>query len=160
VGILAARVYELGGDEPGGRWLVDRVWPRGVSRSSLRLDGWARDAAPSDELRRWFGHDPGRWAEFRRRYLEELDAAPDGWGPLLDAARTSDVLLLYATRDHAHNNAVVLRDYLASKLAPPDVDDEVGDPVCWLNRVCPECGRFAEDPTSDTCRYCGSPLPS
>jgi len=160
LGILAARVYELHGDEPGARWLVDRIWPRGISRSSLELDGWAREAAPSDELRRWFGHDPSRWAEFRRRYIEELDASPDRWSPLLEAARASDLLLLYAARDPEHNNAVVLRDYLSSKLRPLAVDETIGDPVCWLNRVCPECGRFAEDPTSEACRYCGSPLPS
>ena len=109
--ILLARAYD---DDlpPGRRFLVDRVWPRGVSKEDLHLDGWLKDAAPSTELRRWFGHDPGRWAEFRRRYTEELEAAPEHWQPLVEAARTGDVVLLFGAKDTEHNNAVVLRDHL------------------------------------------------
>ncbi len=110
--IRIVRVHELDPGVPGTRFLVDRLWPRGISRESLALDGWLRDAAPSDELRRWFGHDPARWEEFRRRYVAELDAHPETWAPLRAAAETGDVVLLHAARDREHNNAVVLRDHL------------------------------------------------
>ena len=110
--IRIVRVYELDPGDTGARFLVDRVWPRGVARDALALDGWLREAAPSDELRRWFGHDPARWAEFRRRYAAELDACPSAWRPLADALATGDVTLLYSARDTEHNSAVVLRDHL------------------------------------------------
>lgn len=87
-----------------------------MKKEALRLDAWIKDVAPSTELRKWFGHDPGKWAEFRRRYTAELDADPQAWQPLVDAARTSDVTLLYSSRDQEHNNAVVLRDYLTERL--------------------------------------------
>ncbi len=118
--IRLVRVYELQPSDCGARWLVDRRWPRGVSRDALRLTGWAREAAPSEELRRWFGHDPHRWEEFRRRYIAELDESPDAWRPLRDAAQCGDLLLLYAARDRTHNNAVVLRDYLRDRLTLHD----------------------------------------
>lgn len=121
--IRVVRVYERGVDDRGSQWLVDRLWPRGVKRDSLQLAGWAREAAPSDELRRWFGHDPSRWEEFRRRYVEELDANPAAWRPLLGAARDGDLLLLYAARDRDRNNAVVLRDYLLTKLSRIGADE-------------------------------------
>ena len=109
--ILLARAYD---DDlpPGRRFLVDRVWPRGVTKEKLGPTTWLRDAAPSTELRRWFGHDPERWAEFRRRYTEELEAAPEHWQPLVEAARAGDVVLLFGAKDTEHNNAVVLRDHL------------------------------------------------
>jgi uncharacterized protein YeaO (DUF488 family) len=125
--IRAVRVYELGVADRGSRWLVDRRWPRGVKRDSLQLAGWAREAAPSDELRRWFGHDPSRWEEFRRRCVEELDANPAAWRPLLDAARDGNHFLLYAARDRDRNNAVVLRDYLLAKLSHTSVDEGATD---------------------------------
>lgn len=109
--IRIRRVY----DDPPGEgmvFLVDRVWPRGVRKDDLRLDGWLRDVAPSDELRRWFGHRPERFAEFAERYRAELDAARDALRPLLDAAEKGPVTLLYSARDTEHNQAVVLRDYL------------------------------------------------
>ena len=112
--ITLARVYD---EDPGGgapRYLVDRLWPRGVRRDALRLTGWLPDVAPSAELRRWFGHDPDRWAEFRRRYLAELDGRPDAWRPLVDALVAGDVTLRYGARDTEHNNAVVLRDRLVA----------------------------------------------
>ena len=101
---------------PGRRYLVDRLWPRGVGKDTLALDGWLREVAPSDELRRWFGHDVARWPEFRRRYLAELAGADDAVRPLLAAAREGDVTLLYAARDPEHNNAVVLREHLLGRL--------------------------------------------
>ena len=120
--IEVARAYDA--PPPGGarRFLVDRLWPRGVGREGLALDGWLRDVAPSDDLRRWFGHDPQRWAEFRRRYAAELESNPAAWAPLLEAARAGDVVLLYGARDPERNNAVVLRDHLRGHLGgtPPD----------------------------------------
>jgi len=117
--IRIVRVHELDPGVPGARFLVNRLWPRGVARDALELDGWLRDAAPSDELRRWFGHDPARWAEFRRRYVAELDASPETWAPLRAAAAEGDVVLLYAARDREHNNAVVLRDHLEQAIGAP-----------------------------------------
>jgi len=110
--IRVARVYDRDGIPEGRRFLVERLWPRGVRRADLHLEDWLPDVAPSTELRRWFGHDPQRWAEFRRRYTAELDAAPAAWQPLLDAARTDPVVLLFSARDREHNNAVALRDHL------------------------------------------------
>lgn len=115
--IRLSRVYDHEPD-PGSRsYLVDRVWPRGVRRDDLEPADWAKDVAPSPELRKWFGHDPERWEEFRRRYFAELDARPQVWRPLLDAARSGTLTLLYGARDRDHNNAVALRDYLAARLA-------------------------------------------
>src|SRR5690242_1479296 len=85
--IRLRRAYEPPGPDDGQRVLVDRLWRRGVTKASLRLDAWMRDVAPSDELRRWFGHDPARWQEFARRYRRELASNPDALVPLLDAAR-------------------------------------------------------------------------
>jgi uncharacterized protein YeaO (DUF488 family) len=114
--ITLARVY--GHDRPadGATFLVERLWPRGIRKDSLHLDAWYRDAGPTHELRKWFGHDPSRWEEFRRRYFAELDARPQDWQPLLLAAQAGDVTLLYSSRDEEHNNAVALRDYLLARL--------------------------------------------
>jgi uncharacterized protein YeaO (DUF488 family) len=110
--IMVKRVYELPGRDDGARFLVDRLWPRGVKRETLRLEGWYKEAAPSAALRRWFGHDPKKWKVFRERYRAELADQPVVWRPLLEAARRGDVTLLYAARDLEHNNAVVLAEFL------------------------------------------------
>lgn len=94
------------------RLLVDRLWPRGLKKETSRIDQWLKDVAPSDGLRQWFGHDPGRWQGFRERYFCELDAKPEAIRPIVEAARMRPVTLLYAARDPDHNNAVALRDYL------------------------------------------------
>jgi uncharacterized protein YeaO (DUF488 family) len=109
------RVYETG-SESGRRYLVERLWPRGMRKEALRLDAWLRDVAPGDRLRRWFGHDPAKWNEFQRRYFAELDANPSAWDPLAQAARRGRLILLYSARDTAHNNAVALKAYLESRL--------------------------------------------
>jgi uncharacterized protein YeaO (DUF488 family) len=114
--IRAVQVRDLQADEPGERHLVDRLWPRGVRKDTLDLADWNREVAPSDELRRWFGHDPDRWSEFHRRYTAELDARPESWQPLLEVATRGDLLLLFGAGDRSHNNAVVLRDYLEQHL--------------------------------------------
>lgn len=98
-------------------FLVDGIWPRGVRKADLQLDGWVKDAAPSADLRRWFGHDANRWPEFRARYRAELDQrGGSALAPLVDAVREGPVTLLYATADTEHNNAVVLREHLLERL--------------------------------------------
>jgi uncharacterized protein YeaO (DUF488 family) len=114
--IHLARVHDADDDGTGPRFLVERLWPRGVRRADLRFTAWLRDVAPSDELRRWFGHEPDRWDEFRRRYSAELDGRPEAWAPLREAAVKGDVTLLYSSRDVEYNNAVALRDYLRSQI--------------------------------------------
>lgn len=114
--IQVKRVYESPTKEDGARFLVDRLWPRGLKKEALQLQGWVKETAPSDALRRWFGHDPKKWAEFQRRYFAELECRPETWKPLLGAARKGVVTLLYSAKDSKHNNAVALRDYLLAKL--------------------------------------------
>lgn len=109
------RVYDPPSREDGQRFLVDRLWPRGVARDALALDGWLRDVAPSDALRRKFGHDPARWEEFVRAYHAELDARPEAWRPILDALGRGSVTLLYAARDRKHNNARALVRFLEQR---------------------------------------------
>jgi uncharacterized protein YeaO (DUF488 family) len=113
--IRVKRVYEPPEAADGRRFLVERLWPRGLRKAALPLDGWLKDVAPSAELRRWFGHDPARWPEFRRRYAAELDADPEAWRPLLAADRQGTVTLLFSARDTEHNNAVALKDYLEAR---------------------------------------------
>jgi len=117
------RVYEdRKGSRSEYRVLVDRLWPRGLAKSELRIDEWAKDLAPSTELRRWYGHDPERFGEFSRRYLEELRRrpAPGAASTLLDAAaHRSEVVLLTATKDVEHSGAVVLAGYLRRRRPRP-----------------------------------------
>ncbi len=110
--IKTERVYGHLEDDGTARFLVERLWPRGIKKEALQIDGWLKDVAPSTELRQWFGHDPAKWDEFRKRYFAELDANRDAWQPLLDAARRADVTLLYSAHDTEHNNAEALREYL------------------------------------------------
>ena len=117
VRIGVARAYEPPGDDDGSRYLVDRVWPRGIRKDALRIEQWLRDVAPSNELRRWFGHDPQRWDDFVERYRAELDANRAAWEPLLEAASQGPITLVYGARDPEHNQAVALRDYLERKLS-------------------------------------------
>ena len=111
--IAIKRIYEPASPGDGRRILVDRLWPRGVSRASAHLDGWMKDVAPSTELRRWFDHRPERWPEFRRRYIDELKTNPDA-RTLFEMAATEPVTLLYAAGDTTHNEAVVLAEHLST----------------------------------------------
>lgn len=116
--IVIKRVYEDAATSDGTRALVDRLWPRGVSKDKAALDEWCKDVAPSDELRKWFDHDPDKWKEFQKRFRTELDANEDGWKPLLAMAHKHKKLtLLFAARDEEHNNAVVLKEYLEKQLS-------------------------------------------
>lgn len=113
--IWLRRAYDPVGRNDGQRILVDRVWPRGVSKEQAQLDEWLADVAPSPELRRWFGHDPERWEEFRRRYREELVAQGETVAHLLDRVRRGRVTLVFGARDEQRNNAVVLREHLEDR---------------------------------------------
>jgi uncharacterized protein YeaO (DUF488 family) len=114
--ITVKRVYEPFDAQDGTRFLVERLWPRGMKKDSLHIDGWLKDVAPSSALRRWFGHDPAKWDEFRRRYAAELDRQPAAWQPILEAAHCGAVTLLYSAHDTEHNNAVALKAYLEQQL--------------------------------------------
>jgi len=100
----------------GKRFLVDRLWPRGVRRDDLRLAGWCKEAAPTHDLRRWFDHRLERWMEFREEYRIQLEETPATWKPLLDAARDGDVVLLFSARDRDYNQAAVLKEFLDERL--------------------------------------------
>ena len=113
--ICIKRTYEPRARGDGRRILVERLWPRGMKKEDLHADAWMKDVAPSTELRQWFGHQVERWAEFRRRYQQELNAKPDAWAPLLEASKRGTVTLLYSAHDVEHNGAVVLRDYLIGR---------------------------------------------
>lgn len=106
--VHARRIYEPAAPGDGYRVLIDHVWPRGVSRDRAQLDEWARELAPSDELRKWFGHVPERFEEFRRRYRRELSGQAELIDKLRDRARNGRVTIVYAARDEQHNNAVVV----------------------------------------------------
>ncbi|TWI04543.1 uncharacterized protein YeaO (DUF488 family) [Luteimonas cucumeris] len=106
------RAYEPASGDDGMRLLVDRVWPRGVSRQKIAVQGWLKEIAPSTALRTWFGHDPARWDEFRRRYAHELDANPDAVDELRGWLKRGRVTLVYGARDTEHNQAVALREYV------------------------------------------------
>jgi uncharacterized protein YeaO (DUF488 family) len=114
--IQLRRVYESPGMNDGYRVLVDRVWPRGVSKEAARVDAWNKDVAPSTRLRQWFGHDPGKWGEFKKRYWQELHANRAGVAPLLERARAGRVTLVFGAKDAEHSNAAALREYLMKEL--------------------------------------------
>ena len=114
------RVYEQAADEDGVRILVDRLWPRGVSKERAALSGWLKDVAPSPDLRRWWHHDPDRFEDFARRYRTELDDNP-ALGDLLSIVREHDrTTLVYAAKDPAVNHALILRDYIRQALEKED----------------------------------------
>ncbi len=115
--VSVKRVYEPAQPEDGRRFLVERLWPRGVKKENLRVEAWLKDVAPSPELRQWFSHAPAKWNEFRRRYFAELEASAEAVQPLLEAARHSKVTLIYSSHDEQHNNAVALKEFLDRKLS-------------------------------------------
>jgi uncharacterized protein YeaO (DUF488 family) len=109
------RAYEPPDRKDGCRILVDRLWPRGVSKSDAGIDEWLKDLAPSTALRKWFGHDPDRWDAFRRRYAKEIHGHPEQLAHLRERARQGPLTLVYSARDEVHNDAVVLRDVLLGR---------------------------------------------
>ena len=113
------RAYDLraGVASIGARLLVDRLWPRGIAKTDLPLDAWLKDITPSTALRKWFGHNPAKWAGFRRDYLAELQTEPQAVETALEWCHKGPVTLIYAAKDSEHTHALVLRDYLAARLA-------------------------------------------
>src|SRR5690349_17214050 len=111
--IQIKRTYDPPARGDGQRILVERLWPRGLTKEALAADAWLKEVAPSTELRKWFDHRVERWEEFQRRYLDELKENGDAWRPIAEAGRRGTVTLLYSAHDTEHNGAVVLRDFLA-----------------------------------------------
>ena len=140
--IRVRRVYDPPSPDDGVRVLVDRIWPRGLRKADAKLDEWAKDLAPSTDLRTWYGHDPAKFSEFRHRYIEELDAA----GPRTRLAEVhalasgQPVTLLTATRDVGISQAAVLAELLRA-----EDNDKGGDPACWAGLVCAECGAVVSE---------------
>ena len=116
MGIRVKRVYEPPSTRDGRRILVDRLWPRGLSKADAKIDYWPKDIAPSTALRKWFGHDPERWPEFKRRYFRELESRPDTVRALLDYVRAGTVTFLYSSKEQRLNNVVALKEYVESRL--------------------------------------------
>jgi uncharacterized protein YeaO (DUF488 family) len=114
--IRTKRAYEKPDPGDGDRFLVDRLWPRGIAKDSAKLVDWVKVVAPSDALRKWYGNDSGKWKEFQRRYVAELQKHPETWESLLKAAREGNITLVFGKRDTEHNNAVALKSFLENKL--------------------------------------------
>ena len=109
------RAYETSAADDGTRVLIDRLWPRGVKKTDADIDQWEKDIAPSTALRKWFGHDPARWQEFRSRYAVEIQEHPEQLKRLRALARQGPITLVYSAHDEVHNDAVVLRDFLLGR---------------------------------------------
>jgi uncharacterized protein YeaO (DUF488 family) len=109
------RAYDAPENADGFRVLVDRIWPRGLTKTSARIDLWLKDIAPSAALRKWFGHDPTKWPEFRKRYFRELDEKPEAIAELENLLSKRRVTFVFSARDNEHNNAIALKDYVESK---------------------------------------------
>jgi uncharacterized protein YeaO (DUF488 family) len=146
--IRVRRAYDPPSAADGARVLVDRIWPRGLRKADAKLDEWAKDLAPSTGLRTWYGHDPAKFSEFRRRYIAELDAS----GPRTKLAEVHalaagrPVTLLTATRDVDISQAAVLAELLRA-----EDKEEGGDPACWANLVCAECGAVVSEGHREGC---------
>jgi len=119
--IRTKRIYEAPEVNDGIRILVDRLWPRGIKKESAAINAWEKEIAPSNELRKWFNHDPEKYPEFQRKYMEELDASEDAerlLGFVNEHLRYTNITLLYAAKDEEHNNALVLKDWLSHDRNP------------------------------------------
>jgi uncharacterized protein YeaO (DUF488 family) len=115
--IQLKRVYNKREPHDGVRFFMERLWPGGLRKSDVHMDGWQKEAAPSDQLRKWFSHDPSKWDEFQRKYFAEPEQLPDALLPILKAAERGSVTLLNSSHDAEHSNAVALKSYLVAKLA-------------------------------------------
>ena len=147
-GIRIRRIYDQPSPSDGARVLVDRIWPRGLRKADAKLDEWAKDIAPSTDLRTWYGHDPAKFSEFRQRYIAELDNP----GPrtklaeVHELAASRPVTLLTATRDIGISQAAVLAELLRAEDSA-----EGGDPACWASLVCAECGAVVSEGHREGC---------
>ena len=165
--VRARRVYDQPALDDGQRFLVDRLWPRGLSKDAAGDCEWVKDVAPSDELRRWYGHEPARFAEFRLRYAEELrePVRARALRRLNDAAKHGTITLLTATKDTELSQAALLAEQLRAAAAnrdrrpAADEEDVPGDPACWLRRVCQACGDVASVEPPTICPQCGMAIP-
>ena len=152
--VRVRRVYDEPSAADGTRVLVDRIWPRGLRKDALRLDDWVKDAAPSTELRTWYGHDPARFEEFRQRYLGELAGSPQraALGRLRAlAAAGRPLTLLTATRDLGHSQAAVL-----ARLLRPE-PEAGGEAACYAHLVCPACGAVVTEGHAPGCTLTAAP---
>ena len=151
--IRVRRVYDAPSPDDGARVLVDRIWPRGLRKDAARLDSWDKDVAPSTELRTWYGHDPAKFGEFRRRYLDELSGSAQRkeLGRLRALAAAGSVTLLTATRAVDISQAEIL----AQVLRQP-VEDEGGEAACWAHLVCPQCGAVEAEGHREGCALASS----
>lgn len=113
--IQIKRVYDPAAAGDGKRFLIERLWPRGIKKTDLKIEGWVKEAGPSTELRKWFNHDPTKWDGFRQRYSRELDKKPSVLQQILVTSRNATVTLIYSSHDTQHNNAVALAEYLKKK---------------------------------------------
>jgi len=114
--IKVKRVYDPADSSDGFRILVDRLWPRGLSKESAQVDSWLKSIAPSNDLRRWFNHDPDKWLAFKKRYFSELDSNDEAVNELLSHVKRGCVTFLYSSKEQEHNNAVALKDYINNVL--------------------------------------------
>ena len=150
--LMVKRVYEPPAPDDGQRVLVDRIWPRGLRKDAARLDEWAKDVAPSTDLRGWYGHDPAKWVEFAQRYQAEL-AAPGpqaALGRLRELASRGPVTLLTATRDTSISQAAVLATLLGPGRAEPETAPG-GESACYAHLVCGECGAVVSEGHAPGC---------
>ncbi len=160
--VRVRRVYDEPSAADGTRVLVDRLWPRGVRKDAIRLDDWAKDVAPSAELRTWYGHDPAKFSEFRRRYVGELAGSTQraALGRLRAlAAAGRPLTLLTATRDVDHSQAEVLAQLLRQASEPAEPEPEGGEPACFAHLVCPECGAVVTEGHVPGCGLAGVTTP-
>jgi uncharacterized protein YeaO (DUF488 family) len=114
--ITIKRVYEAPAPQDGKRFLVERLWPRGMKKEALKMDGWLKEAAPSDALRRWFGHDPEKWLAFKRYYFGELAKEPEAVREIVKSAKQGNVSLLFSSHDTVYNNVAALKEYLEKRI--------------------------------------------
>jgi uncharacterized protein YeaO (DUF488 family) len=161
--VRARRMYDEPKASDGRRVLVDRLWPRGLARDAAHIDEWLKAIAPSGKLRRWYGHDPAKFDEFRRRYGDEL-REPERAEALLrlrELAASGTVTLLTAAKDLEHSQAADLAERLRLLQAAADVEQERGgDPACWLSMVCPRCGAMTCAQPPATCPQCHCEVPA
>jgi len=160
--VQVRRAYDAPSADDGRRILVDRLWPRGLAKDAAHVDEWLKAVAPSNELRRWYGHDPAKFDQFRSRYAAEL-REPERAQALMrlrQEAGRGPVTLLTATRDAARSQAAVLAEQLRAATGTGRDEDVPGDPACWLRRVCPACGTIAETDPPVTCAQCGAGIPA
>ena len=112
------RVYEKYSEEDGYRVLVDRLWPRGISKEKAGVDLWLKEIAPSNELRKWFNHEPAKWELFKKKYFKELSSNTEALIPLIEKTSKTDVTLLYSSKEERYNNAAALKEYIENYISP------------------------------------------